>query len=64
MYILSDKKYWKKKNQVLYNFENLANHFWLNGVNYVIWDFTYCQPTSRESIIQANEGEKVILESS
>lgn len=54
----------EEKNQVVYNFQNLAKHFWLNGVNNVIWDFTYCQPTSRLPIIQANEGEKVILESS
>jgi hypothetical protein len=53
----------EEKNQVVCNFQNLAKHFWLNGVNNVIWDFTYCQPPSRVLIIQANEGE-VILESS
>jgi hypothetical protein len=52
----------EEKNIVVYNFQNLAKHFWLNGVNNVIWDFTYYQPTSRVLIIQANRGEKVILE--
>lgn len=68
MYILSDKTCWVHKNQVLYNdFQHLDKHFGLNGyqvVNDVIWDFPYYQPAERIEIIQANEGEKLLLVSS